>query len=418
MKNLLQIIILLVLTFIQGVSQSYSFLLKTQGMYEWNTISEIPNGLNVIYFIDSTNGWVIGDEGKILATEDGGVSWFPQNSGTTNRLTSIYFINNENGFACGYNRTLIYTNDKGNTWSPIQLDSTVGSIYSSLGTDPDDNLYIISNYGEIFFSNDSGKIWANIYNFNDWGFTYIDYSNYPICFAKRFGFGVFFRSPDGGNSWEELNTPTRFDGDFCLLNAKTGWVTENWAPSSSYHDSASIFITIDSGRTWDRQTTIEGICINNIVFVDSLEGWSSSYTLRRHTIFHTSDGGQSWVSQFDFEIDSLGVINDIFFLDNQTGWALTNRDKIIKYGKSNLVSIDKYENIFKNEFVLNQNYPNPFNPATTISYYLPKSGFVILKIYDIQGKEIRTLINELQKSGRYSVNFNASDLSSGVYLYK
>jgi GH18 family chitinase len=70
------------------------------------------------------------------------------------------------------------------------------------------------------------------------------------------------------------------------------------------------------------------------------------------------------------------------------------------------------------EYALYQNYPNPFNPSTVISYSLSKSNLVSLKIYDLLGKEIKTLINEQQNSGNYSVTFNARNLSSGIYFYK
>jgi len=67
---------------------------------------------------------------------------------------------------------------------------------------------------------------------------------------------------------------------------------------------------------------------------------------------------------------------------------------------------------------LSQNFPNPFNPATTIQYQLPKNGFVTLKIYDILGKEVAALVNDQKTQGRYSVNFDASRLASGVYIYQ
>ncbi|MEJ2507841.1 MAG: T9SS type A sorting domain-containing protein, partial [Ignavibacteriaceae bacterium] len=69
-------------------------------------------------------------------------------------------------------------------------------------------------------------------------------------------------------------------------------------------------------------------------------------------------------------------------------------------------------------FVLNQNYPNPFNPTTTISWYSPVSGRQTLKIYDILGNEITTLVNEFKPAGNYEVNFNANGLASGVYFYR
>lgn len=68
-------------------------------------------------------------------------------------------------------------------------------------------------------------------------------------------------------------------------------------------------------------------------------------------------------------------------------------------------------------FALSQNYPNPFNPSTTINFDLPTDGKVSLKLYDMSGKEVATLVNEVRSAGYYSVNFNASQLTSGVYFY-
>ena len=70
------------------------------------------------------------------------------------------------------------------------------------------------------------------------------------------------------------------------------------------------------------------------------------------------------------------------------------------------------------KFELSQNYPNPFNPSTNLEFGIPELGFVSLKVYDASGKEAATLVNELKSAGYYSVNFNASDLSSGIYFYR
>ncbi|MEI7483265.1 MAG: T9SS type A sorting domain-containing protein, partial [Ignavibacteriota bacterium] len=69
-------------------------------------------------------------------------------------------------------------------------------------------------------------------------------------------------------------------------------------------------------------------------------------------------------------------------------------------------------------YSLSQNYPNPFNPTTKINFALPKAGFVSLKIYDVLGREVRTLVNEVKSAGQFSVDFNASEFSSGVYFYR
>jgi hypothetical protein len=71
-----------------------------------------------------------------------------------------------------------------------------------------------------------------------------------------------------------------------------------------------------------------------------------------------------------------------------------------------------------NSFELNQNYPNPFNPSTTISFNLPESGKVILKIYNIMGEEIKTLVEGYREAGIHSFNFNAEGHPSGMYLYR
>jgi len=75
------------------------------------------------------------------------------------------------------------------------------------------------------------------------------------------------------------------------------------------------------------------------------------------------------------------------------------------------------ENYFVKDFAINQNYPNPFNPSTTINYQIPVSGNVELKVFDILGNEVATLVNQIQNAGTHSVNFDASNLSSGTYIY-
>jgi len=76
------------------------------------------------------------------------------------------------------------------------------------------------------------------------------------------------------------------------------------------------------------------------------------------------------------------------------------------------------EKIIPGKFLLEQNYPNPFNPITTISYQIPTTTFVTLKIYDLLGNEVASLVNEQKSSGEYEVNFYASNLSSGIYFYQ
>ncbi len=82
------------------------------------------------------------------------------------------------------------------------------------------------------------------------------------------------------------------------------------------------------------------------------------------------------------------------------------------------VSVDDDAELAPNSFGLKQNYPNPFNPSTSIEYSVADNEFISLKVYDVLGNEISTLVNETKSAGNYSVNFDASQLPSGVYLYK
>ncbi|MCE1165684.1 MAG: T9SS type A sorting domain-containing protein [Bacteroidetes bacterium] len=79
---------------------------------------------------------------------------------------------------------------------------------------------------------------------------------------------------------------------------------------------------------------------------------------------------------------------------------------------------NKQESLIPKKYELSQNYPNPFNPTTTINYAIPQNGVVQIKIFDITGREIKSLVNETKTAGYYSITFNASDLSSGVYFYR
>lgn len=93
-------------------------------------------------------------------------------------------------------------------------------------------------------------------------------------------------------------------------------------------------------------------------------------------------------------------------------------DPSIILNYSTVTSVDNGITTIPNEFSLRQNYPNPFNPSTRISWQSPVSSHQSIKVFDILGNEIRTLVDEYKSAGTYEVEFNASGLSSGVYFYK
>ncbi len=107
----------------------------------------------------------------------------------------------------------------------------------------------------------------------------------------------------------------------------------------------------------------------------------------------------------------------VFAFDGKKNIELSNSDYNSIEGVTGNSPKESSTNL-PTEFALGQNYPNPFNPSTTINYELPASNFVTLKIYDLVGKEVMTLVNEKLDAGRYSATFNGSNLASGMYFYK
>ncbi|MFA7361957.1 MAG: T9SS type A sorting domain-containing protein [Candidatus Kapaibacterium sp.] len=90
----------------------------------------------------------------------------------------------------------------------------------------------------------------------------------------------------------------------------------------------------------------------------------------------------------------------------------------LDYVNNTLVGVEQIENEIPSNYSLNQNYPNPFNPMTKINFAMPKQGLVTLRIYDVLGREVRTLVNEVKTAGYHTVDFDGSQFSSGIYFYR
>ena len=106
------------------------------------------------------------------------------------------------------------------------------------------------------------------------------------------------------------------------------------------------------------------------------------------------------------------------YLVRYTGTARPAFVWMAQFVKDNPVSVSETASMLPASFELEQNFPNPFNPTTSIRYSVPQSSHVALTIFDILGREIRTLINEVQSPGHYTVTFDGRDLASGVYFYR
>jgi TQXA domain-containing protein len=138
---------------------------------------------------------------------------------------------------------------------------------------------------------------------------------------------------------------------------------------------------------------------------------TSAYSTKEIELSQFKVNGQS------VDLSSVSLIN--FQLSKQYNTAMNNFDFSIRNTGiiANSVGVTGNE-ITVTDYSLSQNYPNPFNPVTTISFSIPKQDFVNLKVFNVLGKEVATLVNDVKSSGIYEVSFDASALSSGVYFYK
>ncbi|MCZ7616297.1 MAG: T9SS type A sorting domain-containing protein [Ignavibacteriaceae bacterium] len=128
----------------------------------------------------------------------------------------------------------------------------------------------------------------------------------------------------------------------------------------------------------------------------------------------------NYVFDWAEQVSYLGFINndstpEIAFTVSG-GWDPTG--KIYVYSFEELNSVDDEKDIKLNKYVLYQNYPNPFNSSTIIKYSLPRQGEVKLSLYDLLGRLITTLVNEMKNTGEHQIELNTKNLSSGVYFYQ
>jgi hypothetical protein len=211
--------------------------------------------------------------------------------------------------------------------------------------------------------------------------------------------GNLYVSSYGGASVRKFDSDGNSLGIF--INTNLAGPTNIW-----FDDNGDLLIT-DYNGTAVKKFDSSGTFINN--FITGLSQAEGVAFFPNGNIL-IGNGATHSVKMFD---SNGNYIED--FIPNGSGGLVTPNAIVIR--ETNVLSVSGDENPIKN-FVLEQNYPNPFNPSTKISYRLPVTSKVTLKVYNALGKEIATLVNEELPAGSHEVEFNGSTLSSGVYFYQ
>jgi photosystem II stability/assembly factor-like uncharacterized protein len=414
-------------------------------------------------------------EGVYKSTNNGD-KWELSSNDISDKEVNVLFYTSDNYLFAGTSGSGFFkSSDEGSIWS-LKNNGLINTTLLSLAIDNEGTIYAATKESGIFYSNNKGQTWNSIFPGGWWESICVSPNGY--IYAKG---DLLYRSTDKGNTWSvidsiyfsglyinsvgELYAFTKpGDGDEIYTSLDDGITWEKIATMSGIHNIAfnnsndifvatsdNIYRSTDKGKTWKKLSDfsnwgVKSIKINSKekIFVDTEYG-----------IYTSTDNGNSWIrlNEYNSEFIYINKLDHIFFntvwlegiflsTDNGLSWKYTGLDgKQINCITSNnegynyvgvegqgvmrYFNNEPVVNVEKNPFIdlffsLSQNYPNPFNPTTTIRYQITQAGFVILKVYNILGKEVATLVNEEKTAGiyYYQLSIENFQLPSGVYFYQ
>ncbi len=384
----------------------FFFVVTTNAQIVWE-----PTGLSALcpsIKVSSTGLIYAGDiTGNFWKSSDSGNNWTSVNIGTSYMVADIAIASN--GFifvATGLDGTgngVYRSSDGGNVWQHCSMTAGVVArdIEIKSGT-----IFVSTKDNGLGKSTDNGDTWSgasssvpesNIGAFN------ISMNGTLVLAVK--GSNGIYRSTNDGSTWTLTNFP-QSQRVYSLTVASNNYI---FAGTKEYYDG--MYKSTDDGSTWQKITSLP----QNIEY--SSNGISTSdgkiyIGVLGVGVYCSSDFGETWFlynqgfqNLFGFSL-AEGIDGTIY----ATSGAGV-------YKSTGTTSVDD-ENLMPNSFNLKQNFPNPFNPSTSIQYTVGNKQFVSLKVYDVLGNEVATLVNEEQQAGVHSINFNSAHLSSGVYFYR
>jgi photosystem II stability/assembly factor-like uncharacterized protein len=372
-------------------------------------------GGSVIEPIDSLTAYATVNNGKIYKTSDAGLNWIDITSPTFPSDISVEDISaiDENSiWICGFLDITSYifaSFNGGESWIE-QYQSDEGNIWFIEMFSKDSGMAAGYAYSDVpvpmIQTVDSGAHWIeknHDYLIGDYGHTNgIDIVDMDMVFFQK-KWWTLSRSTDGGASWDSVYT-TLGGEVVSFYNRQFGLLATVWG---------QIYKSVDGGDTWQLISVLPVNSSNCLTFLpgNPAKIWLSI----EYNLFFSEDSGYSWI-EYTFEEDFWSY--DIDFIDDRHGWIMA--ENMVYYTKTGdrIVTGIKNEPIIRIDFRLDQNYPNPFNPITLIRYSLPKSEYVKINVYNLIGQRIKTLQHKIMPAGYHEVNFNAEDLSSGIYYYR
>jgi len=395
----------------------------------WQLITQFPN--SELYVLEKIGGNTLataGYGGIFMKSIDDGETWettYIADKNVCPTVEDLCFLDENIGYAAQNNRAVSKTIDGGKTWTQIMKDTIATSINNNGVQFIDQNIGFVvgkgDNYVSAFYkTTDGGTNWSALIGdpnlINELNTLHFFNENNGVVAGDESSLAY---TTNGGSSWTKVTPSGIPTGQFDYNRIK--FLNETFGLAVG----EKLIKSTDAGKTW-QYVEVAGLpgTIEGVDIVDELT-W---YITGSKYLFKTSDGGLSWSNIIDLEIVTASTNYDVQVDEN--GFPLiVCGDSEIYTSAPVVISVEITANDRLDSFVLEANYPNPFNPSTKIQYSIPvANGYdgaltnVILKVYDVLGQEVATLVNEAQKSGTYEVSFDASSLNrritTGIYIYR
>ena len=389
--------------FIKSLFIIISFvLLSVELNAQWvQTIA--PKGAVYSFAFNNTNIFASSVGEGVLRSSDNGINWTVVDSGLTTKIVYHVAISGSYLFAGTPDSGAYRSSDNGTIW--IHLDSGI-SATADVRSFASNQAGIFAGTGSgVLLSTDNGISW-NATGSGPGGTIFSLVFNGSNLFAGTMS-GVFL-STNNGSNWTAIDSGlTSKDVRFLAASGSNLFVC---TPDSG------VFRSTDNGTSW--------LAVNNGITNLSLNAFAVNGTNLfaggADGVFLSSDNGTNWTAVNTgltttfvppkYYVGSLAVIGTNLFAGDFGIWRRPLSDMI--------TGIENKQNNLPTSSSLEQNYPNPFNPSTTINYSVPKESLVTIKVYDVLGSEVETLVNEQKNPGNYNITFNAGKLASGVYFYQ
>jgi photosystem II stability/assembly factor-like uncharacterized protein len=331
---------------------------------------------------------------RIFRSTDGGSRWEHSAPGTVGDNVYSMAVSGAVAYAAT-DEGLSISTDEGTGWVNISAGSVSGSAYAVVVA-RDGTVSIGTNFG-VYSSTDEGGSWR-LSGLGESAVLFLAIDSAGSIFAATANDGVFVLQ-DGGTLWKGIG----------LVRDDIQTIAVNAAGDVFVGVYGGIFTSTDGGISWTVHTFGESyvyslaVGLGGILFAGTYNG-----------VFVSYDGGVAWR---DGGLDGYSILS--LAVDGQQNLiAGTNGNGLYKSTAPVTSVREGAQEMLPHAISLGQNYPNPFNPTTSVWYSVPRTGAVSLRVYDILGREVATLVDNIRQRGEYTVEWNAELMPSGIYLYK